>query len=454
MDQPHVRDASAARLGQRLRRARLSRNLTQSEVAQRQFSVSYISAVERGQIRPSLGALERLADRLQVPLSDLMREDDSLPIPPVIAAERGENSAARDEFESRLLEAQVLARQGQADAALAVLARLGNQTLQPREQVLVQWQRAYSYIAARQGEQARHELQEAIPAAERLGDAELRARLHNEMGNALRLTHKHQLALEHYREALDAIEQGSVKDPTFHLQVLYNIGTELWQLDDHAAAVEYLGQAAAIAEEVLNPERLGAIFWSLNTALAAQNDTRRAREYARRSLAAYEDAGNQRLAGEVYTQLGRAYTHASRIEDALAHLVRARQMAEQQHDVRGVIEAQRGLVAVYLQQGQTEDALRATEDAIRRAEGLEDAVLRGETLLARANVRNALGQATQAEGDYEQAIESLSAADAPQQLSDAYAQYSAFLETRGESQRALGLLKQAWQLKERAGVMM
>ncbi len=63
-------DASAVRLGQRLRKARLARNYTQSEVAQQQFSVSYISAVERGQIRPSLGALERLSDRLHVPLAD------------------------------------------------------------------------------------------------------------------------------------------------------------------------------------------------------------------------------------------------------------------------------------------------------------------------------------------------------------------------------------------------
>src|SRR6185437_10345823 len=63
---------TAIQLGQRLRRARLARNMTQSEVAQKQFSVSYISAVERGQIRPSLGALERLAERLEVPLADLV----------------------------------------------------------------------------------------------------------------------------------------------------------------------------------------------------------------------------------------------------------------------------------------------------------------------------------------------------------------------------------------------
>jgi GntR family transcriptional regulator, trigonelline degradation regulator len=63
---------STRRLGQRLRRARLDRNLTQGEVAQNLFSISYVSAVERGQIRPSLGALEKLAERLQVPVTELL----------------------------------------------------------------------------------------------------------------------------------------------------------------------------------------------------------------------------------------------------------------------------------------------------------------------------------------------------------------------------------------------
>ena len=70
-------DPAAARLGQRLRKARLARNLTQSEVAQQRFSVSYLRAVERGQIRPSLGALEKLSERLRVPLTEILgRECD------------------------------------------------------------------------------------------------------------------------------------------------------------------------------------------------------------------------------------------------------------------------------------------------------------------------------------------------------------------------------------------
>lgn len=50
----------APTLDRALRRRRLNRDETQSETAGRQFSVSYMSAVERGQINPSIGALQRI----------------------------------------------------------------------------------------------------------------------------------------------------------------------------------------------------------------------------------------------------------------------------------------------------------------------------------------------------------------------------------------------------------
>src|SRR5260370_7806702 len=98
-----VRESSTMRLGQRLGRARLARNLTQGEVARNQFSVSYVSAVERGQIRPSLGALEKLAERLQVPLTDLLGEgglDNLGPSPP--ESREASNEPARDAIDARL----------------------------------------------------------------------------------------------------------------------------------------------------------------------------------------------------------------------------------------------------------------------------------------------------------------------------------------------------------------
>src|SRR5437660_10647848 len=59
-------------VGAKLRAARLAHNYTQGQLAAPDFSVSYISAIERGQIRPSLRALEILATRLGLSSTQLL----------------------------------------------------------------------------------------------------------------------------------------------------------------------------------------------------------------------------------------------------------------------------------------------------------------------------------------------------------------------------------------------
>src|SRR5260370_40661213 len=106
-----MRETSTMRLGQRLRRARLARNLTQGGVARNQFSVSYVSAVERGQIRPSLGALEKLAERLQVPLTYRVGGGGLDKLGPSPAESReASNERVMDAIDAKLREAQILSR--------------------------------------------------------------------------------------------------------------------------------------------------------------------------------------------------------------------------------------------------------------------------------------------------------------------------------------------------------
>src|SRR5947207_14568013 len=59
-------------VGEKLRAARVAQHYTQSQLAAPDFSVSYISAIERGQIHPSLRALEILAVRLGLTSNQLL----------------------------------------------------------------------------------------------------------------------------------------------------------------------------------------------------------------------------------------------------------------------------------------------------------------------------------------------------------------------------------------------
>ncbi len=451
MAELHKGDAPAVLLGARLRKARLARNLTQSEVAQKQFSVSYISAVERGQIRPSLGALERLADRLQVPLAELLRDDNSMPIPPLPSTERSEGSPERAEIENRLREGLILFRQKRASEAIETLGRIRNRNLLPNEQILLHWYLGRCQILLGRGDEARRELLEGIAIAERNGDVEQRGWLYLELGTAYSAMRKHQLALEQFQMGQDAVEKGSIKDPIFHLQVLFHIGDEYRHLGETGPAMEALSQAAILAGDVQNPEQLGSIYAALAAGYSSTSDMKRARAYAIHSAQAYEEASNQQLVTQVYTRLGTVYASMGQTEDALVHLSTAHQMAERRRDMRGAAESQRGLALIYLQQNQLEAAIHAADEALRLATSLGDPVLEGEALLAQAQVLSAQQDSQGAESTYERAIKLLTETDAAQPLSDAFKQYSDYLEARGEGSRALSLLKQAWQLRERAG---
>lgn len=448
-----MRETPTVRLGQRLRRARLARNLTQGEVAKNQFSVSYVSAVERGQIRPSLGALEKLAERLQVPVTDLLGDTD-LEARFTSASEAREAGVERyrDDVDNRVREAQVQTFQGQADEATFTLQRLANQQLSSRESAIVHWHLARAYAAAGRAEEARREAAIALPFAERLNDRNLTERIRSQLADAYAQMGNAALALDNYRGCLRALDDGAVNDPAFELSVLFNVGSQYAQMGDFEHAVENLRKAAELTEEVANPERMGASYWSLSLAYHRMGDPAQSRNYALRAVAAYEQGESRQLIGRVYNQLGRAYAGSGNVDDALIQLRAAHEMAAAQQDSRGVAEAQRSLALVYLQERQVNQAAEAAQAALDRAEATGDARQRADSLLVIAQVQEQKGEHAAAERNFSQAIDLLQAADAMERLREAYAAFSEFLERRGESKRAYEMLKQAYRPAGRGAV--
>ena len=58
--------------GKRLKKARIARRMTQSEVAGDRVTRNMISRIENGAAIPSVGTLEYLSERLDVPISVLV----------------------------------------------------------------------------------------------------------------------------------------------------------------------------------------------------------------------------------------------------------------------------------------------------------------------------------------------------------------------------------------------
>src|SRR5579859_3221807 len=129
-------------VGAKLKEARLAKKYTQSQLAGNDFSVSYISAIERGQIHPSLRALEIFAMRLGLSSKDLL-----IPQTPAgsSATVAGRSMSSADEIEWRVLTARVQIDQGSYQAGILQLQELLTYKLTSEQEILVRYLLALAF---------------------------------------------------------------------------------------------------------------------------------------------------------------------------------------------------------------------------------------------------------------------------------------------------------------------
>src|SRR5436853_6384367 len=107
-------------VGARLKEARLAKKYTQSQLAAGDFSVSYISAIERGQIHPSLRALEIFAQRLGLSSKELIQGSSGGQSLSTVALNK--NDEAEDDWQLLVANIQIL--QGTFSQAIQSLQKL------------------------------------------------------------------------------------------------------------------------------------------------------------------------------------------------------------------------------------------------------------------------------------------------------------------------------------------
>src|SRR6266700_4131419 len=117
-----VGKAVAARVGTNIREVRTKLGLTQAQLAAPDFSISYISAIERGKIRPSLKALSILAKRVDVSLTFLLEGSPSGAAEARAVGYSPADSGPDQKIDLDLLQGSVLVQQGAFAQAAQLLA--------------------------------------------------------------------------------------------------------------------------------------------------------------------------------------------------------------------------------------------------------------------------------------------------------------------------------------------
>jgi tetratricopeptide (TPR) repeat protein len=320
---PGIAPNPLATLGERLRQARLERGLSQDALAQPEFTKSYVSAVERGKARPSLKALELMARRLGIPLSEFL-----VAVP---ATDSDVDIAALDEdLAYQLDHAKLLITTQQGDEALRIINAAEREysdyfdRLSDPTRYRFYRLRALAYLRVGEPGSARRDLDRAMVLAPQLDDPQEVERARNALGAVFYAQDLPQQALEHHLRCAQAISEGVVKDPTLRLTIYRNLANDYWALKNTPQAIAAYKEALALLEDVNSLEQQAGVYWGISLAYKDEGDLIRAKLYAKQALTIYESAQNQAAIIAMSTNLAEIYIEQQQLDEAeelLAHAV-------------------------------------------------------------------------------------------------------------------------------------
>ena len=435
-------------VGEKLRAARIAQHYTQSQLAAPDFSVSYISAIERGQIHPSLRALEILASRLGLSSTQLLptrSQQDSRSSTPLNIAERDD-----DEVELVLLEAQLIIQQGGAEQAANQLSKLSTKRLKRQQQLQHRYLLGWAYFATERFQECEYTLSDALQIAKDLNANYLTLRILNISALAHAAMRNYTQALLYHQRCINLLETVEPHDPFFTVQVYMHMGQHYTQLENLDQAIEMFHKALTITEEIAAPKDIQHTYQGICAYYVNTKDYDLATLYAYKSLHLSTLAANKHLRSELYYYLGRAMMKGDQ--------EKARQYLEDVLHQDGVARDPLALASIYTRQAEWyykqqafEEAVKYAGQAYELAQSLGDTIIGAEALIVLGRVEYALSQYKQGDEHFTAGLEMLERLGSHEELSNESVLYAQLLEEQGKEHEAFTHFRRAFQSRQRLG---
>jgi tetratricopeptide (TPR) repeat protein len=427
-------------VGASLRAARLAKKLTQSQLANPDFSVSYISAIERGQIHPSLRALEILARRLGLSSTELLpgySQDGSKATSSTRTQVRSEQ-----EIELELLEAQIAIRRGDVQQAIAQLLNVISRDLSQRQQVQLRYLLGWAYSQTAQLQEGESVLSEALRLIKDPDDY-LSAQILNALGTVYASMHNYTQGHQAHQSSLELLQKHSPHDPFFLAQVYMNMGQHYTFLNKFEPAIEMFQRALAATQEVATLQDLESAYWNMFEHEAATQSYSVAMLYAYKYSQLQNQQASQLLRSEIYHYLGQALLKEDP-EKAHEFLENALQEESVLADPLTLASVTKRMADWFLTHHRLAEADEYTERADSLTRQFGDTIIRAETLILCGRVAYARKQYNTGDIHFTNALKMLERLGKSEDLSAESARYAQLLEQRGAAEEALVYFKQAF----------
>ena len=435
-------------VGEKLRAARIAQHYTQSQLAAPDFSVSYISAIERGQIHPSLRALEILAARLGLSSTQLLptkpHQEDRAHAALIL------NEHEEDEVDLNLLEIQVSILQGETKTAITRIEQLDTRRLKPHLQLQQRYLLGWAYYKATQYQESEYILSEAEQLAKDLNAHYLHLRILHQLALTYAAMRNYSQALLAHQRCLNQIAESEIQDPFFSAQIYIQMGQDYTRLDNFEQSRTMFHQALSIMDGLTTPQSIQAAYSSLCQHYARMKDHELATLYAYKSIQLHNQEVIKRLRSELYHYLG----HAILQQDSQQARIYLDEALQKQTISRDTL-TRASLLACnaqwYFIQEDLNEAEKYANQAYELAHLSGDTVITANTLIVLGRIEYARQRYDEGSKHFVAGLDMLERLGNHEELADESVRYAQLLEETGNEREAFTQFRRAFQSQQKLG---
>jgi tetratricopeptide (TPR) repeat protein len=416
-------------IGQRLRRLRHERGLSQRELASPGVSYAYISRIEAGARRPSVKALRMLAKKLGVSADYLETGSEIRDI------EQRELRIADAELELRLAASPEEAEQKLTELRDEALAA-GDAVGASRSNIAL----GLAAAAAGRSTDAIERLESGLELSPVSPSA--RPDVYATLGRAHAATARPDRAVELFEHCLAEISEEAPEDLAAQVRFTTYLSYALTDLGDLERAQTVLDRALDQAESMTDAYSRVRLYWSLARLADLQGRPAAALDYVRRAIALLDVTDDTLHLARAHLLCGSILMSQGRAEDAGRHFDLAEQLFgahPEPEDVANLYTDQSRRAA---QLGDGAEAVRRANAAIEAA-GDEYHRERGNALWALAEGLALTGDTDAADDAFRKATTQLQEHGHRRDYVEAYRAWGKFLRRAGREDEALEVLERA-----------
>jgi transcriptional regulator with XRE-family HTH domain len=435
-------------VGEKLRAARIAQRFTQSQLASPDFSVSYISAIERGQIHPSLRALEILAGRLGLSSTQLLpnrsqaedRHGGQFSIP-----ERED-----DEMDAILLEANLQIWQGEAGQVVTQLSKISTKRLKRQQQLQHHYLLGWAHFAVAQFQECEYALNEALQIAKELNAHYLTLRILDLLALAYAAMRNYPQAILSHQRCLHLLETSEAHDPFFVAQVYMHMGQHYTHLDNMDQALEMFSKALETTSDYRTPQAIQALNLDISYQHADNKEYDLATQYAYKCLYLNDVENTKHLRSELYHYLGRAL-----LKEATLEIQPFIDESLQDHQVTRDALAQASILTTKAEWCfKQQSSITAADDARRAltlAEPFNDTLIGATAHITLGRIEYTLSHSEQADQHFTAGLSMLERLGRHEELANESVNYAQILEEHGNEREAFTYFRRAFQSRQKMG---